>query len=108
MRNYQVAIRKKETKVLGGRADGCWLQAGSSGPQVASGQSWQEAGALLLSLHYCTCMLLRVSWNFFLSFLWWFPPSLFPPSSFSFLPSSPVLYSTTFLHPSFAQTSWKL
>ena len=64
-------------------------------PRWPPGRAGRRAGALLLSLHPCTCMLLRISCDFFLSFLFFFSFHL------SFLSSFPTCFSTFFLFPSF-------
>ena len=82
---------------------GCRLAAVA--PRWPPGRAGGRAGALLLSLHPCTCMLLRISCDFFLSFPFFFFSFIFPSClpflllaplpSFSFLPSPFLLCSTT-------------
>ena len=115
VRNYLEAIRRKETEVLGQRAEAAGCRLAAVAPRWPPGRAGRRAGALLLSLHPCACMLLRISCDFFLSFLscFFFFPFIFPSRlpflllaslpSFSFLPSPLRLCSATFLCGSLAR-----
>lgn len=113
VRNYLEAIRRKETEVLGQRAEAAGCRLAAVAPRWPPGRAGRRAGALLLSLHPCACMLLRISCDFFLSFLSCFFFSL---SSFLlvFLSSSllPSLLSLSFLprsafvQPHFSVVPW--
>lgn len=72
MRNYREAIRRKETEVLGQSAEAAGCRLAAVAPRWPPGRAGGRAGALLLSLHPCTCMLLRISCDFFLSFPFFF------------------------------------
>ena len=78
MRNYREAIRRKETEVLGQSAEAAGCRLAAVAPRWPPGRAGGRAGALLLSLHPCTCMLLRISCDFFLSFPFFFFSFIFP------------------------------
>lgn len=98
VRNYLEAIRRKETEVLGQRAEAAGCRLAAVAPRWPPGRAGRRAGALLLSLHPCACMLLRISCDFFLSFLscFFFPFHLSFSSSFP-----PPCFPPFFLFPSF-------